>query len=827
MNLPTLRGLFAYYVRYHRHGPLMLRYVSVLGFTVIPLFYLLRFTKADPGYDDLWIRVIVAALSVTAFMQHRWPERLKRFYYPYSYLLLILGLPGTLTFLSLHHGGGPIAVANTMMAAAFVLLLADWRNMIVIMLSGVALGTLLYLATAPSPQMPVDYVARLPILVATLIGGSLIKHALELAAAERVRQAYASLAGSIAHEMRNPLAQLKYSLEAIQQALPTPTARAQVQEFTPEQQDAIYRHVAQGELAVQRGLQVVSMTLEEVHTKPLKPNNFTLLSSAESCRKAVQEYGYENAAQRAQVSLQVDGDFVVRADETAFLFVLFNLIKNALANPGVQVKIVVHAGGVEVHDDGPGIAPEIQAHLFQPFHSQGKVAGTGLGLAYCWRVMKAFGGSIACSSVPGKSTCFSLVFPMTGVAEREMERVAIFARARTLFDGRRILVVDDDAAVRFLARYKLASIGAVVDECADGEQALQMLTQQRYDLVVLDLNLPGLDGYALAKRVRAGQPGIDRQICIVAHSSEPAAVARIKTRKSAMDGFVAKPSTQSALLQALSQAMETCLARDLEQQSPPFAGRAVLLAEDNAYIRKTVATSLRQADISVVEADNGQQVLSKLATMDRCDVILLDVEMPGMNGLDAARAIRASAMTCRNAPILMLSAHSGLRMLEEAKRAGVDGFLSKPFSMAALEARLRALPLSNSPVSRGLEEAHRATPPADSLLDIERLDNYRRIGVLEELVVDYLPAIERLLYSVEAAAKNDDVQAGCEALHSLLGMSGEVGAIALYRFVRKCYTPLIDERRWPERDDWTATLRGLVEETQHALSAYLTPAVKA
>jgi two-component system CAI-1 autoinducer sensor kinase/phosphatase CqsS len=824
--MKVFKRLFAHYVDYHQHGPLMLRYLSMFGLVAFPSFYLLRFTKMDPGYDDWAIRLVDAVLCVALFMRDRWPRRLKPFYFHYSYLVVIVTLPATFVLTSLHQGGGTVAVGNTLMAAILVLLLADWRNTVVILLCGMGLGTLLYIGMDTTPRMPEDYLGRWPILLVVVVGGSLFKHALERATAEKVRNAYASLAGSIAHEMRNPLGQLKFSLEGIQRGLPAPTTRTHLQALMADRLDEIYRHLAQGELAVQRGLQVISMTLEEVHAKPMKPENFTILRAGESCAKAVQEYGYEHATHRAQVSLRVDCDFVFKADETAFLFVLFNLIKNALANPGVKVQIVVDAGLVEVRDNGPGIAPEMQARLFQPFHSQGKAGGTGLGLAYCWRVMKAFGGTIACSSVPGTSTCFSLVLPLATVAEREMERAKMLAGARTLFDGRRILVVDDDAAVRFLTRHKLASIGAVVDECADGETALQMLTEQRYDLIVLDLNLPGLDGYALAKRIRAGESGIDRQICIVAQSSEPAAVAQIKTRKAAMDGFVAKPSAQGALLQALCEAMEVSLARDAEQQAPSLAGRTVLLADDNAYIRNMVATSLRHSGLAVVEADNGQQVLSRLATMDRCDAILLDIEMPGMNGLDAARAIRASDMPCRQAPILMLSAHSGLRMLEEAKLAGVDDFLTKPFSMAMLEAKLRALPLTSSPIARELEEINRMEASPDSLLDITRLDNYRRIGVLEELVVDYLPAIDRLLGSVELAAKANDVQACCEALHSLLGMSGEVGAIALYRFVRKCYTPLVDGGRWPEQDDWTAKLSALVEQTKHALGNYVTPAVK-
>ncbi|MGE0099677.1 MAG: response regulator [Hydrogenophaga sp.] len=825
--MKVLRDWVDRHRRYHHLDPRMIRYAATLALVCYPLFYLLRFTQSSPGYDDWALRLIAMAACLLMLLHDRWPSALKPHFHLFIWVAPIYCLPFLFVFTSLKNGGGPAAVANTLMAAFFTVLLTDRRNAMVMLVIGFTSAFAAYWVTDPHPQIPLDYVARLPVLLLVVAGAALFKHGLERAVTIRVRQRYGALAGSIAHEMRNPLAQLKQCLEGIERGLPSPTAGQSPQALTGECLDGLYSHVAQGELAVQRGLQIMAMTLEEVQARPIRPESLGLLRAGETCARAVQEYGYENATQRSHVSLRVECDFVFRADETAFLFVLFNLIRNALANPGVRVQIVVDAGRVDVRDDGPGIAAEVQARLFQPFHTQGKTGGTGLGLAYCWRVMKAFGGSISCSSYPGRPTCFRLTLPLASAAQRETERKTALAKARALFDGRRLLVVDADAGARFLTRHKLAFFGAVVDECADGEQALLLLAQQQYDLIMLDLHLPGLDGYALTERIRAGHAGIDPNLCVVAYSGEPVVVAQIKARKASMDGFVSKPSEQGALLLALCRAMERALARDTGQQPPLLAGRAVLLADDNAYIRQTVAASLRHAGVAVVEADSGHSVLSRLATMDRCDAILLDIEMPGMNGLEAARAIRASAMAWQRAPILMLSAHSGSDILEEARRAGADDFLTKPFNLATVQARLQALSFSSPPPPRELERASRLEAAANQLLDIKRLDNYRRIGVLDELVVDYLPAIERLLDSVEVAAQAGDMKACCEALHSLVGMSGELGALALHRFARKCYIPLVEQERWPDPADWVTALHTLAARTRQALDTCAASAVLA
>lgn len=815
----AVKHLFGYYTAYHQHGPLMLRYMSLLGFVFFPAYYLLRFAKGAPVYDDWAIRAVNAALCIVLFLKDRWPQELKRYYFPYSYLVLIVALPLTFVFTSLKHGGGTIAVGNTLMAAFLVLLLADWRNMVVILLSGFAAGTLLYVATDPDPRMPVDYLARLPILLAVVVGGSLFKFALERATAEKVRSAYAALAGSIAHEMRNPLAQIKHSLEAVQQALPA-SPRSQPQLLGAEEVNALLRHVAQGELAVKRGLQVISMTLDEVKAKPLDPAGFAYLSAAEVCAKGVNEYAYESVEQRVMVALQVQRDFTFRGDETAYLFVLFNLIKNALYYVGgdAQTQVVVTVTGreVKVRDNGPGIPREQIEGLFDPFHSAGKSGGTGLGLAYCHRVMRAFGGDITCDSVEGEYTEFTMRFPPVDEAEHEEYRRAAIAQARTVLAGKRLLIVEDDPVQRMATRQKLGllALTAELEEAPDGETALQMLARKPYDIVLLDLRMPGVDGFAVAETIRQ-QPGLNQDVRILAHSSEPVHLAREKALRRGMDGFVGKPCAQLPLLAALQEVVQ-------QPRGIPtgalgrLAGRRILLADDSAFNRKAIAAYLRNAAATVIEAEEGRGVLEQLHASEGFAAIVLDLHMPGMDGLATAQAIRSSGESWSAIPIVALTARSDEAAVAAARAAGMNAFLVKPVDAGLLyETLVRAV--AGAPLAGPGPTV--PVVPDDGLLNLPRLESYRRLGMLEELLDDYQPEMVRLVGKLQEAAERGDRDASLAALHSLLGMSGEAGAQGLYQQVRRVYVPLLEQQRWPPAG-WFQQLQELARRTDAALKAY-------
>lgn len=825
-------ALFRHYTAYHQHGPQMLRYLSILGFVGFPLYYVLRFTKATPPpFDDLYIRLVDMALCLVLFFRAHWPDRLKRYYLAYSYVVLIITLPLTFVFVALKQGGGTISVGNTLMAVFIVILLTDWRNMLVILGAGFSAAVALFLMGDPNAQLPMDYVLRLPILLIVMVGGSLFKFAAERATAEKVRHAYAALAGSIAHEMRNSLGQLKNSLEGMQEALPMPTTANQPQSLSAREVDALYRYLGQSELAVSRGLQVISMTLDQVSDKALNTSGFGYQSAVEVAQKAVQDFGYESDVAREKVSVEVVEDFDFWGDETAFLFVLFNLIKNALyyvaVSPDVTVRIVIERYTVKVRDTGPGIAPDLLPDLFQPFRSTGKSGGTGLGLAYCQRVMRAFGGEIHCESKLGAYTQFVMRFPPVNGPARDMHQQAALAAARATFEGKRILLVDDDAHLRSATRAKLSVLAARIDEAVDGEDALAMLAAQVYDLVVLDLNMPGRDGYAVSEKVRLGATPLNRNVCLVAYTSESAHVANVKTSKAGMDGFVLKPCAQLPLVRALHRAYLHPAGGRMEQ-GVRLTGATALLADDNALNRKAVVAYLKRMGVKVVEVEHGHAALDYLYSGAGVDVVLMDINMPGMGGIEATRAIRSSLEPWCEVPVIALTADTDVDLATQAKAQGMSDFLYKPVTAADLYQKLsqwlRPWGQSDEAPIAFLGDRDAKNQPSevrDTLLDYPRLSSYRQLGMLDELLDDYLPEIDRLIHVLSACMARHDLPASLDALHSLLGLSGEAGALALYREIQRLHAPLVEGGQWPTGASQSlARIHALNAQTHEEVLAY-------
>lgn len=815
-------NLWRSYKEYYSHGQPILKYAYIVSAISNPVFYGLQMLRTTHPYDSLVMRATATLMCVVMALRSFWPQNLQRFYLPCSYFVTFFCLPFFYIFVSLKNNGGVVSVANTYMMVFFLILLTDWRNTVAMLLAGAGSATVCYLLTTPAPGLPVDYLGRLPVLVVVIIGGSLFKFTQKQIQAESV-DAVTALAGSIAHEMRNPLGRIKHSLETMQSMLPLPSAGAGRQTLGAAQLDDLFRHLAQGEMAVKRGLQVIAMTLDEVSSKPLDTAGFSFLSAAEVTEKAVEEYGHETEEARSKVRVVVIEDFHFRGDETAYLFMLFNLMKNALyylpLNPSTTVTLIVERYQVRVRDTGPGIAPELLPNLFEPFRSVGKSGGTGLGLAYCKRVMQSFGGEISCESVLGQYTQWTMRFPPIDPHDSEALQSAMLAKALEAFEGRRILVVDDDAALRATMHHKLQPLKAQIDDAADGQRALEVLARQRYDLVLLDLNMPVMDGYAVAEKIRQDRNNLNHATCIVAYSSEPAHVARVKTQKAGVDGFISKPCPQLPLIQAMLQAYRQPASR-LRPEAAMLTGRTILIADDSPYNRKAVAAYLKQAGVHVVEVGHGRAALVQLESLGQCDALLLDINMPGMNGLETAAAIRQGSSPWRRIPIIALTANSDQATVDAAFAAGMNDFITKPVEVGLLYETLRRhvdfgkrlVRPQNIEIPKGL--------PEQPLLNLERLESYERIGMLEELLNDYLPEIARLIDRLERAVLRHDLHESLEALHSLVGMSGEAGAMALYKLARAVYEPMREDKQLPTDDEWMGELKALAGQTDQALRAY-------
>jgi signal transduction histidine kinase/FixJ family two-component response regulator len=551
------------YRLHHESNPSLLAWIGVVGVVAFSTFYLVRFTgKLPPRWDDVFFRVPAILSCLGLALQRFWPRRLARFYLPYSYLTVFYCLAFYMPLTLLQNGGAPNTVMNMMIGVVLVILLTDWRNTLVMVLGGYLASAGYMLATHPASHFPLEFLYWwVPLCLVLVAGGSFSKHAERRAELQRLRRLYSGLAGSIAHEVRNPVAQVQHALDTAQSMLPCAPGDVTL---SRHQLEAIGRALAQGREASYRGLQAITLTLQQVNGKPIDSSGFIALSAASCVRKAFQEYAFESAAQRERVSVEIIEDFRFRGDETACVLVLFNLLKNALyylpLHPSASIAITVMrspAHRIIVRDTGPGIAQERIATLFEEFHSFGKSEGTGLGLTFCRRVMRAFGGDIACHSVFGQFTEFTLTFPRASAAEAlNFEATGRPTPAATAaFDGQLVLVVDDSAFNRTIVKARLRELGLRTIEAGHGAEALRLIDEgTRPAAILMDMQMPGLTGIEVTRALRS-RPAPANGIPVLALSANDLPAWRDAALQAGMDGYLAKPLDPELLQSELGRVL--------------------------------------------------------------------------------------------------------------------------------------------------------------------------------------------------------------------------------------------------------------------------------
>ena len=669
----ALRNLFEYYRAHHEMERPLLQWIGVMGCIAFPLFYVMRRAVAAPGYDDLWLRLLAAVLCLGLALRRRWPQQLRSWYIGYSWFVVFYCLAFFLSYIMLRNHGGTPAVVNMVVGAVLVILLADWRNAITMLLAGYIAAAVAHMLTDPQPELLREFIFAAGGSLLLVAGGALYHQGQKRVEIHRMRRVYSGLAGSIAHEMRNPLAQIRHALDSIAATLADGTPGGGRQ-LDAGQVQAVLAIVQQGRDAVARGLQAIDLTLQQLQPQPLEGSRLQWVSALPAVRRAVDSFGYDEPGQRERVRVRDDGGFSFRGDPAAIELVLFNLLKNALyylpLYPAMTVTLTVSASPVPrivVRDTGPGIPADLLPKLFREFQTSGKVEGTGLGLAFCRRVMQALGGDIQCRSEHGHYTEFTLSFPQ----------------------------------------------------------------------------------------------------------AEPAQVA---------------PPPEPAPVQQ------------------PLAGRTVLVVDDQALNRGIARGMARKMGLNVIEAEHGQQALDLLAGGTVPDVILMDISMPGLDGITATHRLRGMPGAAARVPVLALTANDSAAVQDAARAGGMQGVLCKPIDAAALQRALASVLLAEPPA---------AAVGCAPVLNLRRMDDIQRLGLLHELLPGALADMRRHLQALEQAHEAGQAEGATQALHALVGLSGEGGAQALHERARQCYADLLNGQ--PMDGQAVADLHRLLAATQEAL----------
>jgi two-component system sensor histidine kinase/response regulator len=503
-----------------------------------------------------------------------------------------------------------------------------------------------------------------------------------------------------------------------------------------------------------------------------------------------------------------DAPLGVRSDPFRLRQVITNLIGNAVkfTDEGevvVRVRLVARdarevAVCVSVEDTGIGIAPEAQARIFEHFSQADgsttrRFGGTGLGLAICRRLLTLLGGSIRVDSVPGKGSTFSidLRLPVASVA---------VARAPTshAMEGVRALVVDDNETNRHILQQQLQGWGMQVSCVEGGAEALALMAEAAqtgtpFQLGILDMHMPHMDGLQLAARIQTHPALAVTRLMML--SSTYANADQAARQASGVLRYLNKPVRRADLLRVVTallapapQGAETGAASSASaagQQQRPAAPESlrgrVLLVEDNPVNQGVARAMLRKLGLSMELANHGAEALALVRT-ESFDLVLMDCQMPVMDGYEATVAIRnLPDARGQRLPIIALTANAMQGDEQRCLNAGMDAFLAKPYTLASLRAVL----------VRWLPATPQEVPAIDrKVLDsLRELDDTGSLALAREIFEAFVESAGPAMARIEAALREGDLGGLGQAAHAMKSSAANVGALALsagHRELERC-----------------------------------------
>jgi two-component system sensor histidine kinase/response regulator len=514
------------------------------------------------------------------------------------------------------------------------------------------------------------------------------------------------------------------------------------------------------------------------------------------------------------LSSAVPAELVFKGDPVRIEQILVNLTSNALKfteRGEIEVRVLIESHTEQhsvlrfsVRDTGIGLAEDQVARLFNPFSQADdsttrKYGGTGLGLSICKQLVEMMGGSIHVSSSPGEGCLFWFTLPLelcTG--DKLPEGEALPEDLSKL----RILIVDDNPTACRVLVEMLSALGLASEAVDNGAEALRRLVGGRFGLVLMDWRMPGMDGLEAARRIR-GMAEI-RHLPIVMITASPRDELLRSVESGLVNASLSKPITPAGLLDTIRESLQpqgraAVPATASIVDSQPLRGIRVLLVEDNLLNQRVASEMLHRLGARVDIANNGQEGVEAVQR-GYFDAVLMDLQMPVMDGLEATRRIRANP-DFAELPVIAMTANALARDRDRCLAAGMNDFLTKPVYTAQLAAMLgKWLGIEVAAGEAGAPSAVAVPPAPDTPLSLEgalrHYDGDRKLYL--ELLAIFRQHHANDLQRLREAMAAGDHKTAHRLAHTLKGVAGNLWMPRLRQVALKAEESIEESQRVPE-----------------------------
>ncbi|MBT9584072.1 response regulator [bacterium] len=611
------------------------------------------------------------------------------------------------------------------------------------------------------------------------------------AAAESASRTKSEFLATMSHEIRTPMNGVLGMASLLEQT-----------HLTSEQSHYLSVIKASGETLLAIINDILDFSKIEAGKLELSMSTFDVRQVIESVTALLADHAHRKNLELAHLVYR-DVPEILRGDVDRLRQILMNLLSNAIKfthRGEVVVRVKLESAGAEeavlrfeVSDTGIGVPGNLREQIFSAFgqadaSTTRRYGGTGLGLTICKRLCELMDGQIDFHSEPGKGSTFWF----TARFGRFMEppKKGEDPTEDGLF-GVRVLIIDDNETNRCVLKEHLLGWEMLAKTAADGDSGIILLRKaveanRPFDLVLLDMQMPDKDGLDIAAEIRADSSIAEVPIVLltsVGHREWEGRAAELKILASH-----SKPIRRAELYDCISQAVGRQRKAAAPSASvaavaeiPKLAGH-VLLVEDNKFNQQVAQGLLEHLGLTCKIAENGLEALEMLWG-GVFDLVLMDCQMPGMDGYEATRTIRERENTSR-IPIIAMTAHARQGDRELCLEAGMDDYLSKPVDLSRMAQCLSRWLDSQGPLA--VPPPHARTESASPVLDPttwSMILSIRQRSVQqgeEDLILVFLQNLGDNLHQLQRGVAHDDPVAVAEALHILQGISGNIGATELH-----------------------------------------------
>ncbi|OAJ92645.1 hybrid sensor histidine kinase/response regulator [Vibrio bivalvicida] len=662
-----------------------LELVGWMGFFGFPAyFYIWSYVYPQP-YENGPLRFFCALILLGLALRKHVPASLKR-YLPYYYLATItICLPFFFSFMMFMNEWSTVW-AMSFMSSIFlhILLVHETRVMLLQAIGSIIVAYLLSYGLGHAPSKVETEVIviwpYIPIFLFTYVFGNLFYFRNQVEHESKVSIAKSFGAG-IAHEMRNPLSALKASIDVLDSSLPSiKTIQGDKAEIDKVDVERMKEVLVGADEVIRNGNEAIDLLLTSIDQSRVSHSTFRSYSVEQIVRESLSSFSYPSEHAKQVVSLQVEEDYDYFGSDTLLKYALYNLLKNSLYyQNGEEFKIAISINKqgeynyLYFEDNGIGIDKDKLGYVFKDFYTSGKSSSYGLGLPFCKRVMQAFGGKIKCESELGQWTRFTLKFP-----QYESQQVSTIKQE--ILRTKTILYIGNDATVQRKLNEFTFYTGALCDvvdfDQARGKEEFEF----EYDLILLDLETCSEQEYLMLEpKLHFTEAKI-----VMLYAQD----GKYHNRFSRFLTFY--PKEKALFFADVTKSVDALMFGSIEpnrnlipKQESSVSGKRILIADDNESMRKLTSILLNKQGYQVSQAGDGNEVLNVLNS-ESVDLILMDLEMPMLDGLETTIVIRESEEGYANVPILGHTGDNRKETLTKIEQVGMNGYLIKPVDKVRL-----------------------------------------------------------------------------------------------------------------------------------------------